>query len=779
MTSLLASTVLAGLHPAAAQQTGGSDKLDEIVVTAQKRAERLQDVPIAVQALGESKLEDMEVKGFDDYVKLLPSVSYQNYGPGQSVITMRGISSGGDGTPSASQPTVGVYIDEIPTTTILGQLDFHIYDVARVEALSGPQGTLYGASSEAGTLKIITNQPDPKAFAAGYNVEINGVQNGGIGHTVESFVNVPLSDNAAVRAVAFEEHDSGYIDNLSGSRTYPTTGYTVNNAGLAKNAYNSSDTYGGRLALKVNLDDDWTLEPSVMTQDAYIDGINAYDTTLGGKLAVTHFFPEKDHDRWILPSLTVTGKIGNFDLTYAGAFLQHDITQHQDYSDYSYFYDALYGFGSYATGPGGTPINIGESLLSDNRYQKISQELRIASPSEDRFRVLGGLYFERQSNAITANYQILGVDPAYTVTGWKNSWWLTREQRIDRDYAAFANGSYDIFDTLALDGGVRVYRYDNTLAGFFGAGPNNPWLGEGQNQCIGKTPFNDAPCSDLNNRAEQTGAIYKVTLTYKIDKDRMVYFTASDGYRPGGANRDPGVAPYQADTLNNYELGWKTTWFGDKLRWNGDFFYDPWNNFQFNFLGLNGVTEIVNAGHAISQGLESDLTWKVDPHLTLSAAGSLIDAHLTSPYCGTVDANGNPVTSCAAPEAQKGTQLPVTPYAKGNFTGRYDFDVTSDIAAYAQTAVIFTGGSWADLRTNYDGIDPRAVLGRQQAYTEVDFSGGAYWGTSSLDVYIKNAFDSRGDVMRYSECAVTTCGSEVYAVPIQPRLIGMRFGQKF
>ena len=777
MTSLLASTVLAGFNPAWAQTTA-SDKLDEIVVTAQKRSENLQDVPIAVQALGETKLEDMAVKGFDDYVKLLPSVSYQSYGPGQSVITMRGISSGGDGTPSASQPTVGVYIDEIPTTTILGQLDFHIYDVARVEALSGPQGTLYGASSEAGTLKIVTNQPDPKAFAAGYNLEVNGVQNGGVGHVAEAFVNEPLSDHAALRAVVFEEHDSGYIDNRQATHTYPTTGYTVDNSSLVKNSYNDIDSYGGRLALKVDLDDDWTALASVMGQDEYIRGINAYDTTVGD-LAVNHFFPEKDHDRWVLPSLTVTGKIGNFDLTYAGAYLKHDVTQHQDYSDYSYFYDALYGFGAYATGPGGSAINIGESLLSDNRYSKISQEVRIASPADDRFRILAGLYYERQSDDITANYQILGVDPAYTVTGWKNSWWLTREQRIDRDYAAFANGSFDIFSNLTLDGGVRVYRYDNTLAGFFGAGPGNPWLSEGQNQCIGSAPFMGAPCSDINNRAEETNAIYKVTLTYKIDQDRMVYFTVSDGYRPGGANRNPSVPAYQADTLNNYEVGWKTTWFDGKVRWNGDLFYDPWDNFQFNFLGENGVTEIVNAGHALSEGIESDVSWKIDKNFTLSASGSIIDAHLTAPYCGTLDANGNPITSCPNPVAQTGTQLPVTPYAKGNMTARYDYDFNSDVAGYLQSAVIFTGGSWADLRTNYDGIDPRAVLGRQPAYTEVDFSGGLYWGASTLDLYIKNAFDSRGQVMRYSECAVTTCGAEAYVVPIQPRLVGLRFGQKF
>lgn len=776
-TTLLASSLLVGPVAVRAAEAD-SGKLEEIVVTAQKRTERLQDVPIAVQALGESKLEDMAVKSFDDYVKLLPSVSYQSYGPGQSVITMRGIASGGDGAPAASQPTVGVYVDEIPTTQILGQLDFHIYDVARVEALSGPQGTLYGASSESGTLKIITNPPDPKAFSTGYEVEVNSVQGGGIGHVAQGFVNVPLSDKAALRAVVFEEHDAGYIDNVPATRTYPTTGYTVNNASVAKKDYNDSDSYGGRLALKIDLDDEWTIQAGLMSQDEMIRGINAFDTTVGD-LAVGHYFPEKDHDRWFLPSLTVTGKVGNLDLTYAAAYLVHDITQHQDYTDYSYFYDALYGFGSYATGPGSTPINIGESLTSEYRYRKISQELRLASPADNRLRVLAGLFYQRQTNDITANYQILGVNPTFTVTGWPGDWWLSREQRIDRDYAAFANGSFDVLPNLTVDGGVRVYRYDNTLEGFFGSGANNPWLSEGESKCISSAPFMGAPCSDIDNRAKETNAIYKATVTYKFDADRMIYFTASDGYRPGGANRNPGVQPYQADTLNNYEVGWKTSWFGNKLRWNGDLFYDPWTNFQFNFLGLNAVTSIVNAGHAVSEGIETDLTWKVTPNLTLSAAGSAIDAHLTAPYCGTLDAAGNPVTECSNPEAPKGTQLPVTPYVKANFTGRYDFDIDSDMAGYLQSAVMFTGGSWADMRSSYEGIDPRTTLGRQPAYTEVDFSAGAYWGQSNLDLYVKNAFNSRGEVMRYSECAVTACGSEIYVIPIQPRIVGLKFGQKF
>src|SRR5579862_7326000 len=351
-SALLTSSILAGAHSAFAQEQAAappppapSSQLEEVVVTAEKRSENLQSVPIAVQALGETKLDQMQVQGFDDYAKLLPSVSYQTVNPGQTEIYMRGISSGGDGNHSGPQPTVGVYVDEIPTTTILGQLDFHIYDVSRIEALSGPQGTLYGASSEAGTLKIVTNEPDTHALAFGYNLEINDTPVGDVGNVAEGFVNVPLSDTAAVRLVMYEEYDAGYINNVHGTRTSPNS-LTEDNANLAANDYNDVTTYGGRLALKINLDDDWTVEPKIMGQDSSIHGINAFDPSIGD-LDVRHFFPETDHDRWYLPSLTVTGKIGNLDLTYAGGYLVHDVNMQQDYSDYSYFYDVFSGYGAY------------------------------------------------------------------------------------------------------------------------------------------------------------------------------------------------------------------------------------------------------------------------------------------------------------------------------------------------------------------------------------------------------------------------------------------------
>ncbi len=230
--ALLASTVLgtAPLAPAlalaqdqpAAAAGSGAGQIEEIVVTAQKRSENMQTVPVSIQAFSGKKLDQINATEFADYAKFLPSVVYQTIAPNQTTVYMRGISTTGgqDGNHSGPQPLVGVYFDEQPTTTILGQIDIHLYDIQRIEALAGPQGTLFGASSEAGTLRIITNKPDPTKFSGSYDLQFDTTR-GDFGHVVEGYVNVPLSDKVAIRLVGFEEGDPGYIDNVHATRTYP------------------------------------------------------------------------------------------------------------------------------------------------------------------------------------------------------------------------------------------------------------------------------------------------------------------------------------------------------------------------------------------------------------------------------------------------------------------------------------------------------------------------------------------------------------------------------
>jgi outer membrane receptor protein involved in Fe transport len=265
-TTLLASTMAFG-------QAGNSGELEEIVVTAQKREQNLQAVPISVNVLDQQLLQDQNIKGFSDYVLLLPNVSSQSYGPGQSQIFMRGCSDGGDGNFSGTNPSTAMYLDEQPVTAIGRNLDVQIYDVARIEALGGPQGTLYGSSSQCGTIRIITNKPNSDGFEGGYDLGVNSVDDGDTGYSAKGFVNFPLSDNAAIRLVGWFEEEGGWIDSVPGTATFSRSGITVQNSGNAdsrfntvEDDYNTTTNTGARAMLGIDLNDNWTLNASVMAQ---------------------------------------------------------------------------------------------------------------------------------------------------------------------------------------------------------------------------------------------------------------------------------------------------------------------------------------------------------------------------------------------------------------------------------------------------------------------------------------------------------------------------------
>jgi iron complex outermembrane receptor protein len=784
-SALLASTMLTTAQLAFAQQqtADSTNALPEIVVTAQKRSENLQKVPISIQAIGETKIEQLNIENFSDYVKFIPSVSYQSIQPGQTNIYMRGIASGGDGNHSGPLPSVGLYLDEIPVTTIQGQLDVHIYDVNRIEALSGPQGTLFGASSEAGALRIISNEPDKNNFSASYDLELSGTKHGGLGDVGEGYVNIPLSNKAAIRIVGWQQHEDGYIDNVFGTRTFPSAaatpgnlapGFTgtINNAGLAKNGYNDSDLYGGRVALKVDLSDDWTVMPTILGQDLSSNGIPAFDTTKGD-LKLTHFAPETNHDRFVLLGLTIKGKIGDFDLTYAGGGLIRDIDTQSDYSDYSFFYDTLFGSGAFLTNAAGQLVNPSQSIQGHDHFTKQSHELRISSPSSDPFRVTTGLFLQRQEHNIEQIYNVSGLDPALSISNRPGSIWLTEQLRTDRDYAWFGQTDWDFSPDWTLTTGVRVFKSDNSLYGFYGFGAGYS-SHTGEAVCFIQQSFNGSPCVNINKEVKEINATYKATLTYKIDPDKLIYATGSSGFRPGGVNRAAALPPYTSDYIYNYELGWKTSWLNNTLRWNGAVYLANWDNFQFSFLGANGLTVIANAGAAEVKGLETELTWKVNNHLTFNGGLDLTDAELSEPYCGTLTPAGDPVTNCANPLAKDGSQLPVTPYVKGNLTARYDFNVTEETSAFVQSSLLFNGPSKSDLRAKES-----AIIGRQPSYTTVDLSAGVAFDDKTLKLFVKNLFDERGQAYRTSECATTVCGTEPYVYPIHPLTFGLRFGQAF
>ena len=771
--------------------------LDAITVTAQKRTENLQKVPISIQVLGETKLKQQDIMDFDDYAKLVPSLSYGAIGgggfagPGFAQVYMRGVASGGDGNHSGSQPSVGMYLDEQPITTIQGSLDIHIYDVARIEALAGPQGTLYGASSEAGTVRIITNKPDATGFSSGYAVEANAIDGGGLGHVVEGFVNAPLSPSAAIRLVGWQKHDAGYIDNVHGTRTFPTSGVTMDNADRVDNNYNWANTTGARAALKIDLNDNWSITPSVIGQRQKANGSSAYEPSIGD-LQLHHYFPERSDDRWTQASMTIQGRIGNFDLNYTYAHLRRDVDSDADYSDY-FWYDELAQYGEYFcsqvnpdfTCVPGTLVPPAQAIHAKDGYTKTSNEIRLASPTDNRWRFVTGLFWQQQGHNIFQDYRVDGLAPELSVTGYPGTIWLTAQQRIDKDEAAYGELSFDVTPTLTATAGGRWFRTRNSLAGFFGYGPG--FSGStGEAACFSPEHFHGAPCVNLDKSTHESGSLGRFNLTWRASDSKMLYATWSEGFRPGGINRRGTVPPYTSDFLTNYEAGWKTSWANNRLTWNGAVFQENWKDFQFSYLGANGLTEIRNAAQARIRGLETDVRWLATYNLAITGGAAFYDSKLTKDYCGAVSPiTGEAITDCPAgssvdgidfpdgPEAPAGTRLPVTARFKGNLTARYSFDLWGG-QAFWQAAVVHQGSRRVDLR-----VAQNDTVGDLKAYTLADFSVGFNRNNWSVDVFLKNAFNNRAQLARFAECKIETCGAEPYTVVTQPRTIGVRFTQDF
>jgi len=790
--------------------------LGTVVVTAQKRTENLQKVPISMNVLANDQLEALHVQDFKDYVQYLPGVTFQSggggvqAGPGFAAIYMRGVTDGSNRNHSGSQPTVGVYLNDQPVTTIQGPVDIHMYDIARVEVLKGPQGTLYGASAEAGALRIITNKPDPSGFAANYTLSANQVSHGGIGDAFEGMLNIPINDRAAIRLVGWREHDAGYIDNKPGTVTFPSSGITLSNAddctpapklvcspSRAHDRYNDVTTKGARAELKIDLNDNWSISPTLMGQQTIAHGNFASDPVVGD-LALSHFYPEGVNDRWWQAALTVQGKIGNFDVTYAYGHLRRNQEQHSDYTDYGYWYDTLAQYGQYFTDNSGALINPAQHISGRDGYNFNSNELRIASPAENRLRFVAGAFTQNQKHDILQDYQIDGLADSLSVTGWRDTIWLTREMRFDSNKALFGEVSYDILpDKLTLTLGERYYRSRDHLLGYYGFSEGY-FSGStyGEAGCISQASFFGAPCLDFDKNTRDSGSLHKINLTWNISPSAMVYVTRSEGFRPGGVNRAAGAVPYHADFLTNVELGWKTTWLDNRMSFNGALFRENWDNFQYNILVPPGLTIIRNVNSARIDGLESQLDWQATYNLNLSAGVGFYKARLTSNYCGFSDSNGNPVSDCPpgtinpqtgavvdGPEAPAGTRLPITPHFKGNLIAHYSFNL-GDNDAYVQAAWVHVGQRTTDLR-----LVPRDLLGDLPSYNSVDLSAGMQKNNWSLDVFVNNAFDKRGELYKYSECKPETCAAhgvsttypdgQVYTGFINPRTIGIRFKQNF
>jgi len=791
---LTALLMTAAAVPAVAQSEAAIDQVGaDIIVTAQRRAESVQSVPISITVLNTQRLENLNVRNFNDYMAFLPSASFTTGSigtPGNSSVSFRGIATNGGLITAGSLPTVGTYLDDQPITSILGTVDIHVYDIARVEALAGPQGTLFGASSLAGTIRIISNQPDSSAAYGAVDAEVNSILGRGAGGQLEGFVNLPIvKDKVALRTVAWYTRTGGYIDNVFGSRTFPSSGITQSNEDLVEKNHNPVDVMGLRALLGIDLNDDWTVTPSIILQRTEWDGSFQSDDDNAGELNVAHYIPEFGKDEWIQVGGTITGRVADFEITYAGYYMKRSIYSHNDYSDYGYFYDLVAGSGAGVVNDAGQLIDPSQLNIRDFTLSKVSQELRLALPDTGRFRGQIGLFYQRQVQNDDESYITPDFATRLSVPGRPATVWLTRQERIDRDYAAFAQFDFDATDKLLLTGGVRRYRFDNSLVGFFGV--NTTFFGTGVRQCLGRAagggPFGvgqavvpGSPCTNLGilnsdgsispKRSKDSGWTWRANATYRLTLDNMVYATFSSGFRPGGINRAGTAEPFDADKLYNYEIGTKNSFFDKALTANVTLFLQDWKDVQVSYQppGGSGVVLVGNVGKAQSKGVEAELTWRSDG-LSISGSGTYVDAKLKEPF-----------VLFGAETAPAGARLPLTPKFKGNIVGRYEWDMGLG-RSHVQLAGAYIGERDPVITTR-----DLAKTGKLPSYATLDAAAGFAWDEWRVEVYMRNVTDTRGQLSRAARCNINFCGpstadpvGQIYRIYNQPRTLGLRVGTRF
>jgi len=815
---------------AAAAADDNDDDDTNIIITATRRSENLQDVPMAITALGTQTLDQLQVDSFGDYARLVPSMSSNQLAPGFNQVYFRGVASGENANHSASLPSVGTYLDEQPITTVQGNLDVHLYDIARVEALAGPQGTLYGASSQAGTIRIITNKPDPSGFDAGYDLETNYVDMDDVGYSAEGFVNLPMGENAALRLVGWYVADAGWIDNKPATRTYTidqsTTAddFTTTNDGLVEDNYNTVDTVGARAALRINLGENWSVTPQLMYQKMEAEGSFADDlddVLATGSAAVAHFREEFTNDEWYQAGLTIEGSLGGLDVVYSGNYLDRDLEGQADYSDYSFFYDNLYTTGYFArlfVDDDENQLNPDAAFANQDYYSKTSHEIRVTTPQDKRARGLLGLFYQKQFHDFYQPFGLIegladdramnGLEPG-GAGRYASYVYLNSMDRTDIDEAVFGQLAFDLTDAVELSFGARYFEPETKVKGFFGFGlglsrshipgsgpdgilgtpddaeepdePGDPrnggegafdpngqgWSPNGEWRCPSQADSaNDEPCQNVDKSIKESDSVYRVNLTWKATDTSMLYGTWSEGYRPGGINRNPFAGEYVSDFLTNYELGWKTRFADDRLQFNGAVFLEEWDDIQIAFQGANGIVQVGNGPEAEIQGVETQIDWLPTDSLRIGVSLAYYDSELKDDYCPGCNDDGSPW-------APAGTPLPVTPDFKGNLIARYTFPL-GGFEGHLQGAYGYQAS-----RPSIINVADNELYGDIPSSNFLDLAFGVENDKYAVELFLSNVTDEDAPIFVGSECTPQVCGVQPYGVMIRPRTVGLRFSQDF
>ena len=766
---------------------GAAGELEEVIVTATKRAENLQDVALTVTALSGEKLDELNVANFDDYIRYLPGVNAAGRGPGQSSIFIRGMATDSSDQTSieigAPVPNVALYLDEQPVSSGGRNLDLYAADIERIEVLPGPQGTLFGASSQAGTVRLITRKPVLNEFQAGFDASVATTKSGDLSHSIEAYINWPLiADRLAVRGVFYNALEGGYIDNVFGENAYTAedVGFpegaestVVNNLPLVEDDFNDARYTGGRIAAKLILNDDWELLGQVLFQELDVDGVFDHSpeeiaelateqsgSRVVGDLKVQRFFPDHLDDEFAQYSLTVNGRLGALEMVYAGSYLDREVNNSFDYSGYTEV--GTYGY-YYLCQP--TYTVCGDPTQGTIAYienDRTTHELRISSSENERLNFVAGLFFDDIETGVDTNFFVAGSTgffapnrPISTSTHFNPNprapgiTFMNDAIRTEEQFAVFGELTYDLTDSWSVTVGARYYDLESALVG----SSNFATLGDVDTD-KGRD-FDAIFADDLPLKEDDT--ILKGSVTYHLNDDSLFFVTYAEGFRPGGFNRvdDPGVpTTYVSDEVTNLELGWKTSLLDGAMRFNGSIYKIEWDGLQVGITDFNisVITFTTNAADAEILGFEGDLTWVPTDNLTLGAAWSFNDTEMTEVPQGVTDIAG------------EGSELALAPKVQYNLSGRYQWTM-GNRDPYAQLVYAYTDDQFSSI----------VVHNRfpQDSYNTIDAAVGVDMENLTVELFGENLTDERAELF------VNSLDTDLRITTNRPRTLGVRLSWDF
>ena len=910
-----ASVTAAAQEQASGTETTASEGITEVIVTAQRRSEKMQDVPISMQALTGQTLQQLNVTTFDDYLKYLPNVTSASNGPGQNEVFMRGLSAGSQASQGSGStglwPNVAIYLDNQSGQLPNRNLDIYAADIDRIEVLAGPQGTLFGSGAEAGVIRYITNAPKLDRTEANVTASYGVTAHGDPNTALQAVLNLPLiEDKMAVRGVIYSDRRGGYIDNVPATFTrkntdigigfaylpatggvcpdgLPNNGYcvppgspSINNYLIARNDINPVTYQGIRAELLYKFSDDWDLLVTQSYQDMNSQGVfyqqpYASDGAPLQPLEVTLFNTAANKDRFESTAWTVNGKFGDIRAVYTGGYLVRHIDQTGDYTNYARGvyadYYQCYGPGAYSPNLKPTCFSPSSAWSSSERNEHFQNELRFSTPDEWRLRgILGGFWEDNKLFDQTAwLYKTLppctssgtpGVDPGNTgclsnvgtipgttveSPGVKNDHTSFYQDQV-REYkqlAFFASVDFDLIPkTLTVTAGTRYFRFDNSMKGSvlssFGCfqgglnGANIPGTVPGSGCYVANSP-NPYPAPSFgalyysynldsdNLKNTETGTRSRANLTWHVTPDVMLYYTFSQGFRPGGFNQNGGAphaytqlpppnpgagspnvaqyiipSSYTSDTLTNNEIGWKTEFFNHRLLWNGAVYKENWDNVQIEFFNPGVVGNLfydTNGQNFEIKGVETQLVAQIADGFTLQGAAAWNSSEQTNSPALLVNnpaapGYGKPITNacnlflfvCAPvsnPFGTVGSPSADAPPLQFSLHARYEWRIAG-YAPFIQAGAFHTAHSFTQAGANptfHLGGTVSTSRGRFEnpAYTTYDAAIGVTKDAWRFALTCENLNNSNASTFISSQQFITA------QTPLRPRVITGTFGYQF